>query len=251
MKIIFILFCICYCESSFSIGFLRDRQSYQDFLANPNSLVVASIGRSGSSMLQDVLLEYATPYYQVTKTHLLPPTFLINGKIIFIFGDPNASAQSVCEIMFKDSLWIKHHFSQIETSDMKWLYELDSMQQTIDHNLLNYDALGYEQHLQKWLQTQTVRCEINEAQILAIKYENLWDVDTIQSIKSFLQIPFLELPLYKPRGTRSKMNEILTDIKTAYNQGTEDNPHYEAYKKATMYWEQAPNFQYLKIVLSQ
>ena len=123
------------------------------------------------------------------------------------------------------------------------------MRQCLNNNLLSYDALGCAEHLRQWLHMRQP-CRPEEAQILAIKYEHLWEQDTINAIKSFLQINTFELPPRKKRGRPvSELNSLETTIKQKYNLGTEDIPIYRAYDEARAIWEKALPFEYFNLRL--
>jgi hypothetical protein len=117
----------------------------------------------------------------------------------------------------------------------------------LENNLLTYDALGCFAHLETWLHDRTSPSTPEEAQVLAIKYENLWDPETVKAIREFLNLSEFFLPLYINRGTFEQFpQEIL--FKQANNLGTEEHPIYPAYDRARVLWENAPPFEYLKII---
>ena len=70
-------------------------------------------------------------------------------------------------------------------------------------------------------------------------------------LNSFWIFPNLNCPPKKLRGSSKKVqypNEIA--FKKIYNLGTENDPRYAAYADARILWEEAPPFQYLKIIHS-
>lgn len=100
---------------------------------------------------------------------------------------------------------------------------LDPQHQTEQDNLLSYDALGIYKHLKEWLFARTTPSSSKNAQILAIKYEYLWDDDTVQAIRNFLGIPSFKLPPYRPRGYQEGgLNPQEIKFKELYNLGTEN-----------------------------
>ena len=114
-------------------------------------------------------------------------------------------------------------------------------------NLLAYDALGCTRQLKKWLFSLPPGNTTN-GQILAIKYEDLWDPETIQAIRRFLNLKKLQLPLRKDRGyDLESIGDLERAFRIAYNQGTPDDPKYAAYDEARALWEKAPPLQYFNL----
>lgn len=198
-------------------------------------------------MLTDSICD-ASPSKIVLKTHILPPRPDFKGKIIFIFSNPDKGAESALHITLRDELFGKLHFIHMESSDRTWFEEIkDTRLQTLQHNLLAYDALGITKQLQCWLK-ETYSSPIEEAQILAVKYEDLWKPRTLKAIELFLDIDRLEFPPYVPRGYATQElygNEL--EFRIMYNSGSWEDPLYPAYDEARVLWEQAPSFKFLKI----
>jgi hypothetical protein len=211
-------------------------------------LLLASPGRSGSTLLTNTLKTQASNY-TVLKTHMLPPPRRFKGKSIFIFSNPDKSAESALYRTLHSALFGRRHFFHLETADADWFKQIgeDSTKQTLKYNLLAYDALGVHEQLVEWIENKT-KCELQDARILAIKYEDLWNPSVIQAIKNFLKIDNFNLPTYEPRGKTylNKLKPKERKFRKAYNLGTVEQPHYKAYDKARAIWEKAPAFQYLK-----
>lgn len=251
-KVIFFYIIIFYTHicsaSAIDFWFVKTRMQLDAISDNENILLIASTGRSGSTMLYETLLNQTT--FIVLKTHLLPPDPSFQGKIIFIFSNPDLAAESALYLALRIPVFGIQHFDHMENSDHTWLDQIqDSTHQTISHNLLCYDALGCGQHLSIWLQEKTSPSNIEEAQILAIKYEHLWEESTIAAIKSFLFLDVLELPKKRARGYQpDQLTQEESNFRSAYNLGTFESPRYAAYDEARVLWEAAPPFQFLKIV---
>lgn len=227
--------------------FIPSKASLTKYNFKTNLVMVASTGRSGSTMLTEHLKHYVPPY-NVLKTHLLPPDRNFKGKIIFIFSNPDQAAESALYMTLHKKNFGKRHFTFVETADRLWLKKIGGpYKQTEQDNLLSYDALGTYQHLKIWLYTQTKPTDPKHAQILAVKYENLWDDNTIQAIRNFLHLPNFQLPPKLPRGHKTNLYSHEKSFRKIYNLGTVDNPRYAAYEDAKILWEQAPPFQYLRI----
>lgn len=228
--------------------FIKTREQLEKISHNKNVVIVASTGRSGSTMLYDTLLKQTS--FTLNKTHLLAPNAFFKGRIIFIFSSPDKAIESALHFSLINPQFGKEHIEHMETSDEEWLHQIkDSTHQTISHNLLCYDALGCKQHLSKWLFEETTPCTVKEAQILAIKYEDLWEESTIEAIKSFLLLDKLTLPVKKIRGCKPEKlcpEELI--FRSTYNLGTLESPRYAAYDEARALWEAAPSFQFLKII---
>lgn len=242
---LFLLFSL----SSSYATFIPKRENLEPYYTRSDVVMVASTGRSGSTMLTQQLRKYFSSG-KILKTHLLPPKAKFKGKILFIYSDPNHATESALYMMLHHEKFGPNHFTNMETADRKWFKRLGgSWGQTVEDNLLCYDALGIYEHLKSWLYTRTTPADPEHAQILAIKYENLWDEDTVRAIRSFLQIDHFQLPPKLPRG-KDKVQLYPKEVRfrKIYNLGTEESPRYAAYDDATLLWEEAPPFQYLKIL---
>ncbi len=212
------------------------------------NVIVASPGRSGSTVLFNSLKKKCPRGYKVLKTHCLVPKKSYSGKIIYVYSDPDKAAESVLHKCINDEPWGESHFTHVESSDISWLQDIGATtRQTIENNLLAYDALGCTKQLFYWLHGKTKPCEFNQAQILAIKYENLWDETTQEAIRTFLGLDGFKLPEKKNRGQWESLTEFEISAKTYHNKGTIDEPRYPAYASARALWENAPPLQYLLI----
>jgi hypothetical protein len=228
--------------------FIAKRENLQKYYGRQDIVMIASAGRSGSTMLTKQVEEYLSPH-NVLKTHLLTPDRRFKGKIIFIFSNPDQAAESALFRILHGNRFGDEHFSHVETADRAWLKRIGGpFNQTEQDNLLSYDALGTYEHLKEWLYHRTEPASLEHAQIMAVKYENLWDQATIRAMRKFLNISHFELPPKEERG--HKAEELLPQeiaFRKIYNVGTPDNPRYAAYDEARVLWEQAPPFQFLKI----
>ncbi len=223
-------------------------QELEGYYKDKNSVLVASPGRSGSTVLFDSLRKCCPKGYTILKTHLLVPKKSYSGKIIFIYSDPDKAAESALHMCANDAKWGKLHFEHVESSDISWLEDIGSTTcQTIDNNLLAYDALGCTKQLFYWLHAKTMPCELNQAQILAIKYENLWDETAQKAISTFLGFSAFKLAAKKTRGEWMSLSNIEIACKEYHNKGSVNEPRYSAYASARLLWENAPPFQFLLI----
>lgn len=232
----------------FSQIFIPTKTELLPFIEDPSVIMVASTGRSGSSLLTDTI-DLFFPNEIVLKSHLLPPTHDFKGKIVFIFSNPDISAESALHITLYNDDFGWRHFLHMESSDHKWLDAIGSTtNQTIASNLLAYDALGCLEQLKRWLFVDTKECEREEATILALKYENLWDSETLEQLRLFLGNSNFMIPKKRPRGlSRDQQTELEIEIIDTYNKGTSLYPKYSAYDGARALWEQAPPYNYLKV----
>lgn len=239
-----LIFSLLYGEEDFvsNIGQL------EPYYGNEQVVLIASPGRSGSTMLTDVIKKYAE--YTVLKTHLLPPDSQYIGKILFIFSDPDKAAESVLHRVLISPSNGATHFSHVETADQKWFNQIgrNGHNQTEKHNLLAYDAMGCAKQLREWLHKSVTPCHLDEAQILAIKFEDLWDPETVQMIKEFLKLKAFKLPSKRERGCDyEELSSKEIAFKSLYNKGTNEEPKYRAYDRARKLWREAPSFQFLKL----
>lgn len=230
-------------------GFIAKKGQLKPYYENSKVVMIASPGRSGSTLLTDVTKKCATKS-KVLKTHLLPPKAKFKGKILFIFSNPDRAAESALHVILNSRSHGATHFSHVETADRVWFKSIGSkgINQTEIDNLLAYDALGCTKQLEAWLHEKSQPCGIQEAQILAIKYEHLWDPETTQAISDFLKLKSFKLP---PKMERGRDPDELSDqeitFKKLYNVGTDREPIYHAYDRARELWKQAPPVQFLKI----
>lgn len=229
--------------------FIANHKQLESYYGYKNILLIASPGRSGSTLLTDVVKKYASKY-KILKTHLLPPDSRFKGKILFIYSNPDKAAESACHLIMYSRSGGATHFYHVETSDQEWFNQIgrDGKNQNERYNLLAYDALGCGKQLEEWFYRKTQSCNLEQAQILAIKYENLWDRETCEAISEFLKVKAVELPPKKERGCN--LEELSSKEKTfreLYNMGTDEGPIYHAYDVARKLWEQAPPFQFLKL----
>lgn len=225
-------------------SFVYSRAKLASYYSRPDVIMIASAGRSGSTLMTDAMVANVSDR-KILKTHLLPPDNRFHGKIIFIFSNPDKAAESVLHRCLNDKSFFIEHFEHIETSDIEWLNNIKLMQ-TEEQNLLSYDALGCHQHLQKWFSLK--HADLQNAQVLAIKYENLWDNETIQTLKEFLKTENLNLPKKIERGhNSSELNPVENSYRNLYNLGSFENPRYKAYDQARILWEKAPPYQYFSL----
>lgn len=249
MRLILLTLWLAFSFSLFGDDFITidSQKAFTHYGKKKNTLVVASPGRSGSTLLTQALLEQAEGYH-VLKTHFLPPTKKFKGKILFIFSNPDKATNSVFHLMFEIPKWESWHFHNVETSDKVW-YKLHQWMQGPNPmiNLLTYDALGIGKQLKEWLHKKVMRCSQEEAQILAIKYEYLWNKEVLEAIRSFLELPEFKLPEQRERGKWDTINPNEKALRKKYNTGSEAEPNYPAYDEARYLWMRAPIFQFLKI----
>lgn len=230
--------------------FVRSRTQLEQLSNKAETIMIASSGHSGSTLLFNTLMNFLDMKQILAKTHCLPPKSQFQGKILYIYSNPDMAAESFLNRSIKDPGFACAHFANMETSDLSWLKNIQTTaNQNLSDNLLTYDALGYGKHLASWLHERTIPCHIHDAQILAIKYENLWDQETIQAIKNFLHLEELKFPQRRPRGYHGKeLTELEISIREMYNLGTSEVPKYAVYDYARAIWEAAPPFQFLRIL---
>jgi hypothetical protein len=225
--------------------FLHD--TYEDAAQNSDSITIASIGRSGSDMLTAAILYTVQNTRKVYKTHLLPPKIPYSGKILFIFSNPSQSADSLLHRSIKQPNFRIGHFNNFEITDLSWRNSLgENIEFTLENNYLSFDGLEYHNQLINWLD-ESRNSKIEDANVMTVKYENLWDQETIDQIKIFLNLNQFKLPERKKRGcSESELTELEREIRKKYNLGTLENPRYPAYDKATEIWEEAKPYDFFK-----
>jgi len=226
--------------------FLAKRKQLEKCAEYENCILVASTGLSGSTLLTESL-KISAPKRPVCKTHLFPPISFL-GKIIFIYSNPDRVAEAALNRSLRSPAFGADHFRHMEDSDLLWLNKVGSTDnQTESDNMLAYDALRITLHLKKWL-IDLKRCPAKVANVMAVKYEHLWDKEVIEEMKKFLGISRILLPTKKMRGhSLHTLNEKERQMRLRYNLGTEKYPRYVAYDEARTIWMTAPPVLYLSL----
>src|ERR1700738_3483663 len=80
--------------------FISKRGQLEPYYRHKHVVMIASPGRSGSTLLTDLMKKYALKY-RVIKTHLLPPDTRYKGKILFIFSNPDKAAESALHLVLR------------------------------------------------------------------------------------------------------------------------------------------------------
>jgi hypothetical protein len=186
-----------------------------------NPVIVASTGRSGSTLLWDAIAEsfvrvrfgnglpefllrrfiflskeyeprldrVASHGFPIIKTHDLAPT-CPPGKCIFIFGNPADAVSSADRIAAEEGeIWFQQH-----------LYNLRSHGDLSE--LRRKDILNYEAQIKAWSDGRADN-------ILLVCYEDLWD--RIEEIAAFVGMP-LNLPDRRVRATSRASAEGESEI---------------------------------------
>lgn len=177
-------------------------------------IVVASIGRSGSTLLHRAILDArvaASPLPKVLaervyrddawrlngiplragvvyKTHDTPdPRVPLAGdpKSVFVHGSPIESVRSLLlrRAEFGND-WMAAHLAHLGASA--------SLDEALDR-----DVLGFEQQLDRWLSMDAVN------QVLAVKYDALWSA--VPDLRRFLHLE-IALPPRRPRQADRKLD---------------------------------------------
>ena len=243
----FIFFSLSLSPSLYGKGdFISSPDDLNEYIHDCKIVIIASMGRSASTMLTETIRHYAKEY-TVLKTHLAPDSRHC-GKTMFVFSNPDQAAESALyRMMYRSPSNGFTHVKHLFSADRKWFAKIgnNAKNQTDKDNLLAYDGLGYEKHLTYWLFKKVKKCSPDKATILAVKYENLWDEETVEAINKFLRIPEFRLPPRIERGCSSyeipsKMRRFIA----LYNQGTAEQPIYRAYDKARRLWQEAKPFEF-------
>jgi hypothetical protein len=231
---------------------VKTRDELKFYEQRDDTIMVCSPGRSGSTLVSDTL-DRSYPTKIILKSHLLPPNHVWKGKIIYIFSNPDKAAESILHVSLQENSFWNLHFDHMETSDLNWLHHLGhTWQQTVENNLLCYDALGTEKHLRQWLRRGVQPNSMRRSCIIAVKYEQLWEEEVINTIKTFCGLDEFPLPQKVERGYRvEEQSEKERLIKSTYNLGTEQNPRYAAYDRARNIWKNAPKFQFFSLPLDK
>ncbi len=225
-------------------GFVSSYKEYESICNDTNVIVVGSVGHSGSTMLYEAVVESCEDR-PVIKTHCLPPPKdRFQGKIIYIYSDPHKSIES---LIHKATGTLKAHMRNMQTGDKELSDELsqgfyDDKEMILKQRLLQQDLYGYFVHLDCWLRRLPI-CDPEQANVLAIKYENLWEEESIKAIRFFLQDDSFQLPFYRPRGDY-ELTAVEINARNAMNLGSKEHPRYKAYDDAWNIWNTTPSIQW-------
>lgn len=191
------------------------KYSIQNVFKRPPAVVVASYGRSGSTLV----FESATSAMRkkrlkrrrafvrrtawtladsdlqpgfVYKTHDYPKALAGRDDVraLFVFGKPTDAVVSVIECMDRFGPdWIEEHLDHLKAPGR---FE----------DLLEQDALGLERQLDAWTQ-------FSGSPVLCVRYEALWE--NIEKIQNFTQLP-MTLPEQRPRSQKNTSSEVSTKL---------------------------------------
>ena len=157
------------------------------------AVIVAGMGRCGTTLLYDALAEYGFKYTtflgsfrecfiyrygSVYKTHYLPPDKLHNNvKLIYMFGNPY---DIVISATSQINSWGKLHHEHIGSN----LF--------VENNELYYkDTLQLNKHFDMWYRQQGFS-------FISIKYEALYEENSRKILNKYLGFE-LRLPSYRKR----------------------------------------------------
>lgn len=177
-------------------------------------VVVASMGRSGSTLLFDAVRHgqaqerfhsegvtalrlvtseawhpQATAFHPgvVYKTHAIasemPAAF--RGRAIFVFGRPSEAALSIirCRDVYGQA-WIDAHFAHLDASG------------NFD-DVVKSDVMGFENQIQSWMDWE------GHASLMMIRYEHLWENQP--ALEAFLGFP-VNLPPKRSRRSGERVD---------------------------------------------
>jgi hypothetical protein len=158
-----------------------------------NAFIVGGMGRCGTKLICDSLkksgivendvfldrfntqIEYKNGFYY--KTHDYPPEYLPgNVKLIYMFGNPMNTAISAHK---KINEWGHLHH-----------YHLNSNLYRCNDELFHKDTLLLQSHFDAWYKEQ-------KFDFISIKYEALYEVETIETLNRFLGFPIKLIPFEK------------------------------------------------------
>jgi len=161
----------------------RVRRVYRRYISN-TAFIVAGLGRCGTTFLTECLIDsglypnmiFISDLSQIKsfvggylyKTHSYPPDALpYNVKLIYMFRNPMNIALSA---FYKINEWGKIHHQHFH-SDLF----------VPNDDILKRDTLKLESQFDAWYQPQGF-------DFLSIKYENLFDSDTLAMLNEYLEI---------------------------------------------------------------
>ena len=186
------------------------KNSYSNF---KNAIIVGGLGRCGTTLMCYSLKNSGFPgdliffdrfdqqnelingcYY---KTHDYPPNYLpANVKLIYMFGNP---MNIVISTHKKINEWgYLHH------------YHLDSDLYTFNDEIFYKDTLLLHKHFDAWYKNQNF-------EFISIKYESLYDTETLNVLKGFIGLELNLLPFVN-RETSYKTHPHKKNIIRTYSE---------------------------------
>jgi len=185
--------------------------------------VVASFGRSGSTMLQATMasglafarfgsrhrffrkacastawnLDHALLEPGITyKTHDYPAGLRGRKRVraLFIFGSAVDAARSAYVLGRGDSRWMRGHASNLKRSGVR------------AEDLLQGDALGFLDQARAW-------SRFREVPTLCVRFESLWD--QVEALRDFTGLP-LHLPARRERTSKVVPNDVERKLKSEF-----------------------------------
>jgi hypothetical protein len=195
------------------ISIKKSAKTFLSFLLirKKNRIVIASTGRSGSTMLFDAitsafvktkisngllnkifLRKLCSGYLNrmhdidifspiILKTHdIIDKKYVDKAKFVFVYGDPLESAQSVDNMVHNKGLvWFEEHQYHLRASgEYKDLYV--------------QDVLNFESQIKAWF-------GIKSDKVMIIRYDELWD--RTDELSEFLGFPII-LPARRERSSK-------------------------------------------------
>jgi hypothetical protein len=185
--------------------------------------VVASLGRSGSTVVYDAVLEcvIATRFPQmaglglkiarddswnlgekklyggcVYKTHDYPEAIVGNDKVrcVFMFGSTIDAALSVHSALERYSPeWVEEHFGHLKSDgDVSQLFE-------------TY-VLGFYEQVRRW-------STVSSLPVLCLRYETLWEHE--KELADFCKLP-VTLPEKRARVEKSYPDDVMQKAREVY-----------------------------------
>jgi len=172
------------------------------------SVVIASLGRSGSTLFYNSLCKHLEPSPNLGsfsfvkdlerfkpeknhcyKTHDMAPFTMTNGaKMVFLFSDPIDIISSIKNVEKNDPelKWAKGHFENLHASFSMY------------NELIDKDVLKLEKMFESYYKKQTYP-------LLTLRYETMWDYQ--KEIGEFLEIEGFGLEDFKGRRWTDSLSE--------------------------------------------
>jgi hypothetical protein len=191
---------------------LRKLRYIKRRLDTSESVVVAGLGRCGTTLLYNALREHGycapdnsflvdfavlsdAPTGSVYKTHAYPPASLPrNMKLIWLFGDPRNIALSVHNKMNE---WGRRHHAHLQSSG----YEPNT-------SVLRRDTLGLGEHFEAWYRRQNFP-------FVSVRYERLRADEVQDALASFLVFR-VDLPRREERKAHWDQSGFVDTLNAVY-----------------------------------
>lgn len=191
--------------------YIREIKRYFKSLADDNAYIIAGLGRCGTTLVQQALIEthgviksrqFLSRFSDenkfvngtIHKTHDLPPaTLSSNVKLVFMFGNPMNAALSGYKEFSKNK-----HYAHIGVTDIP-----------DREDIFSRDILLLEKHFDAWHRQQGF-------DFISVRYETLYAEATRAMLAEYLGFR-VNLPPHRQRSTDWQQHDRRDELVATYS----------------------------------